>query len=276
MLVAERHDRINQAIRSGRVISTAEFSELLKVSPETIRRDLAELESKGVLTRVRGGAVRTGHLGDEAPFLERSSTAQQAKSVIGRMAAQLVQPGQTVVIDVGTTAVELARSIPKDFTGVVATCSMRVATELADVPGVELHVSGGRMRRGDLALSGPVAHDFFQEIHADIAFLGSGGLAAGAGLTDFHLEECHARRAMIRNCAASYALVDSTKHQRVAPYRVAALDQLTGVVTDQEPPAELVRAIAEAGGRIIQPEDDQNTPASDASRPGRADEGGRK
>ncbi|MEV6227273.1 DeoR/GlpR family DNA-binding transcription regulator [Saccharopolyspora shandongensis] len=276
MLVAERHDRINQAIRSGRVVSTAEFSELLQVSAETIRRDLAELEGKGVLTRVRGGAVRTGHLGDEAPFVERSSTAQGAKSVIGRLAAELIQPGQTVVIDVGTTAVQVARAIPKDFTGVVVTCSMRAATELADVPGAEVLLSGGRMRRGDLALSGPVAHDFFQEIHADVAFLGSGGLAAGAGLTDFHLDESHVRRAMIRNCAKSYALVDSTKHQRVAPYRVASLDQLSGVVTDQEPPAELVRAIADSGGRIIQPEGEENTPAADASRPGEAEEGGRE
>lgn len=276
MLVAERHARINQAIRSGRVVSTVELSELLGVSTETIRRDLAELENKGVLTRVRGGAVRTGHLGDEAPFVQRSSTGEEAKSVIGRLAAELIRPGQTIAIDVGTTAVQVARAIPKDFTGVVVTCSMRAATELADVPAAEVHLSGGRMRRGDLALSGPVTQEFFRDIYADLAFLGSGGLDAEAGLTDFHLDESHVRRIMIRNSAASYALVDSAKHQRVAPYRVASLDQITGVITDQEPPADLAQAVGEAGGRIIRPGSADPAPADEASPAAEAGKGGRK
>ncbi|TCP48473.1 DeoR family transcriptional regulator [Tamaricihabitans halophyticus] len=254
MLAAERHARIAQAVQGDRVVSTVELAELLRVSTETIRRDLAELETKGLLRRVRGGATRTNHLGDEAPFAERSGSANEAKSVIGTLALSVLQPGQTVVIDVGTTAMQVARALAGEFTGVVLTCSVLVANELAEASGIEVHLSAGRMRKGDLALSGPAAQNFFDDVFADVAFLGSGGVHAEAGLTDFYLDECHVRRIIMRNSAMNYVLADSGKHQRIAPYRVAPLEQTGGVITDRYPPEELARTITGAGGRIICPD----------------------
>lgn len=253
MLAAERHSRISQAVQGGRVVSTVELADSLGVSAETIRRDFAELEGKGLLTRVRGGATRTDHLSSEPPFVERFGSAGEAKSVIGDLAAELVRPGQTVVIDVGTTATHVARALAGSFSGVVLTCSVLVANELSEAGDIEVHLSSGRMRRGDLALSGPVTQRFFEDVYADVAFLGSGGVHAETGLTDFYLDECHVRRTIMRNSATHYALADTTKLQRIAPYRVAPLERIGGLITDQRPPEELERAITAAGAEVIRP-----------------------
>ncbi|GAA1787357.1 DeoR/GlpR transcriptional regulator [Planosporangium flavigriseum] len=252
MLPAERHARITDAVRSARVVSTEELAALTGASAETIRRDLMALELQGLLKRVHGGATSAlASSSEEAPFQERSSANRDAKAAIGRAAAELVQPGQTVILDVGTSALEVARALPGTFRGTVATCSLLIAAELAGRSGVEVLVSGGRVRSGDLACSNAQTVAFFADLHADIAFLGSGGLDATAGLTDFHLDEIATRRVMLAHSAQSYVLVDSSKFGRVAPHRVCGLDAITGVVTDARPPKSLALHIERAGGVTV-------------------------
>ncbi|GAA3425357.1 DeoR/GlpR family DNA-binding transcription regulator [Streptosporangium sandarakinum] len=255
MLPAERHSRIGEALRTSRVVSTEDLARELAVSAETIRRDLVLLERQGKLARVHGGAtIALGRpAGEEAPFAERSVTAAEAKRHIGHVAAALTRPGQTIVIDVGTTAVEVARALPMDFSGTVATCSLLVAAELAERPGVEILVCGGRLRKGDLALSGPVAQAFFDDLNPDLAFLGSGGIDAAAGLTDYYLDEIAVRRIILRNAARSYVLADSGKFGRIARHRVAGVEEFTGLITEAEPPPSVRDAVTRAGGVIALP-----------------------
>lgn len=233
-------------------MSTDELARKLAASTETIRRDLVSLEQQGALLRVHGGATAQGaSTGEEAPFEERARAGRAAKGAIGAVAAALVRPGQTVVIDVGTTALEVARALPAGFHGTVATCSLLAAAELADRPRVDVLVSGGRVRAGDLALANAQSVAFFSDLHADLAFLGSGGLDAETGLTDFHLDEVATRRVIIRHSAASYALVDAGKFHAVAPHRVCGLDALDGVVCDARPPGALESAVRRAGGAVL-------------------------
>ncbi|WP_028921763.1 DeoR/GlpR family DNA-binding transcription regulator [Pseudonocardia acaciae] len=251
MLPAERHSRILDLLRSMRTVSTDDLVQRLDVSPETIRRDLAELERRGELRRVHGGAVEAkAATGEEASFGERLVTRTEAKVVIGRLAAGLVSPGQTVIIDVGTTALEVARALPADFHGTVATCSLLAATELVGRPGLTVLVSGGRLRGGDLALSNAHAVGFFADLHADVAFLGSGGLDAAHGLTDYHLDEVATRRTILANSQRAFVLADAAKHGRVAPHRVCGLDALAGLITDGPPDDELARALERAGAAV--------------------------
>ncbi|MCW2641940.1 MAG: transcriptional regulator, DeoR family [Dactylosporangium sp.] len=252
MLPAERHGRITDALRTARVVSTEELAALTGASAETIRRDLMALELQGVLKRVHGGATSAlASSSEEAPFQERSSANYEAKAAIGRAAAELVKPGQTVILDVGTTALEVARALPGTFHGTVATCSLLVAAELAGHSGVEVLVSGGRVRAGDLACSNAQATAFFDDLHADVAFLGSGGVDAVAGLTDFHLDEVATRRVMLANSVRSYVLVDSSKWGRVAPHGVCGLEDITGLVADARPVSSLALAVERAGGVIV-------------------------
>jgi DeoR family transcriptional regulator, fructose operon transcriptional repressor len=252
MLAAERHSRIADALRLTRTVSTDELAHDLKVSVETIRRDFVELERRGQLRRVHGGATAAGEPRmEEASFTERRAMAFDAKVAIGRAAAELVKPGQTLVIDIGTTAEEVAKALPGDFHGTVATCSLRVATELAGRPDVTVLMSGGRVRGGDLACSNAQTVAFFSDIRADIAFLGSGGFDAVAGLTDYYIDEVATRRVIIANAAQAYVLADSTKIGRVAPHRVCELDALDGLITETSPADSLTFAVQRARGVVI-------------------------
>lgn len=252
MLPAQRHVQIHEALRSARVVSSEELARLLNVSTETIRRDLMLLERQGTLVRVHGGATgATGFRGQEASFLERADMDRDAKAVIGAAAASLFVPGQTVVLDVGTTAVEVARAIPSSFRGTVATCSLLVAAELAGRPGIDVLVSGGRVRAGDLACSNYQTVAFFADLRPDIAFIGTGGVDVSAGLTDYHLDEVAARRLVVANSERCYALADASKFERVAPHRVCDLNALDGIITNGPLPAALQEALEQRGSVVI-------------------------
>jgi DeoR/GlpR family transcriptional regulator of sugar metabolism len=135
----------------------------------------------------------------------------------------------------------------------VVTCSLLVAAELAGLPGVEVLIAGGRVRGGDLAVSNAQTAEFFRDLHPDVAFLGTGGVAPEAGLTDFYLDEVATRRIILANAKQSYALADTSKLGKVAPYRVCALDELTAVVTDERPPRSLAGAIRDTGAQLLMP-----------------------
>ena len=251
MLPAERRARILDSLRGTRVVSTEDLAQSLSVSGETIRRDLAGLERQGLLARVHGGAaLGSVPAGEEASFAERAASGSEAKERIGRAAAALVEPGQLIVIDVGTTAARVARALPMDLVATVATCSLLAAIELAERPNLEILVCGGRLRGGDLALSNTAAQAFFADLNPDIAFLGSGGVDA-RGVTDFHFDEAMVRKTIVKNAAASYVLADSTKFDRLARHRVAGWDTLAGLITDQDPPTSIRSSITEVGGRIL-------------------------
>lgn len=255
MLPIERHRRIAAAVRRAGTISTEQLAADLDVSTETVRRDLTHLETRGLLSRVRGGAAAPAALagtgGEEPSFQQRATSGHQAKAAIGRAAVALLRDGMTVAVDIGTTAVELARALPMTFRGVVATPSLLVAAELATRPAVQVLVPGGRVRPGDLACSGAPAVAFFTDLHPDVAFLGSGGVDAGAGLTDFHFDEVATKRAMLAGSVRSYVLADAGKQGRIAPHRVCGFDELSGLITDEPADPELADAVERAGGTVI-------------------------
>ena len=124
---------LHQALEEAGTLSTEQLAQRLKVSAETVRRDLVQfLDQQGRLHRVHGGAMNgTAVRQEEAPFAERAEVAAEAKRRIAQVASGLVVPGQTVAFDVGTTALAVARALPRSFHGTVVTCSLLVAAELA-------------------------------------------------------------------------------------------------------------------------------------------------
>jgi DeoR family transcriptional regulator, fructose operon transcriptional repressor len=254
VLVEERRLRILQVLDEAGTLSTEQLAQRLEVSAETIRRDLVQLDQQGRLQRVHGGAMNGAAVRqEEPPFAERAGVAAEAKRRIAQVASGLVTPGQTVAFDIGTTVLAVARALPGSFHGTVVTCSLLVAAELAGRAGVEVLVAGGRVRGGDLAVSNAQMVEFFRDVHTDVAFLGSGGVAPEAGLTDFYVDEVVTRRVIIANASAAYVLADASKLGKVAAHRVCGLDDVTAVVTDQRPPRSLAGAIREAGGRLLMP-----------------------
>jgi len=250
MLPEERRLRIVEALRARGLVRVDDLVEELEVSAETVRRDLIELERRGELTRVYGGATRIGDVPDGPPN-RRGVANPQAKRAIARLAASLVQPAQTLVFDVGTTVTELARALPLDLTGQALTNSLVTAQELARRPNLQIHLAGGELRADDLACSGPETEEFFAGFFADIAFLCAGGVHPQAGITDFYPREIAVRRHMLQRSSERYVLADSSKIGRVALRRVCEVAGVTAVITDEEAPAESVEALTARGVQVI-------------------------
>src|SRR6201994_4398309 len=244
MLPTQRRQAILAEVRQARAVSAEEMARRFGVSLETIRRDLRGLRDRGLLERVYGGAlpVRTA----EGDFATRSTLHAMSKRAIAELAATLVEPGDTIVIDIGTTALEVARALPQAFRGRVLTNSVPAVMALADRDEIELLLCGGQVRHGDAACFGSQAEAFFADFYADKAFLGSGGVPAQAGLTDYHPPEGATRRTIIAHTAASYVLADSSKLGAIAVHRVCPLDAITAVLTDPEADAEVIDGLTAA------------------------------
>jgi DeoR family transcriptional regulator, fructose operon transcriptional repressor len=253
MLPTERRLAIVDEIRRQPMVRADELARRFEVSVETVRRDLRALQRDGVLDLVYGGATRARHRSAEGSFLQRSGSHLERKKAIARLAAELIEPGETIVLDVGTTALEVARALPETWRGRVLTCSVPVAVELGERPRTEVLLSGGRVREGDLALSGSHAQAFFADYYADRAFLGSGGVHPEAGLTDYHPDEVDARRVVVENAERSYVLADSSKLGVIAVRKVCDLDRITAVLTDGEENYDAAEALRAAGVEIVEP-----------------------
>jgi DeoR family transcriptional regulator, fructose operon transcriptional repressor len=232
VLPSQRRQAILAAVRAEDAASAEALARQFDVSVETIRRDLRALHTDGLLERVYGGATRPSGRSSEGSFNARSVRNIERKRAVAALAASLVEPDDTVVIDVGTTALEVAKALPPGFRGRVLTNSVPVAMALTERPELDLMLCGGQVRTGDAACSGAHAEAFFGEFYADKAFLGSGGVHPEAGLTDYYPPEVVIRRTIIAHTASSYVLADSSKLGTIAVHRVCALDKITAVITD--------------------------------------------
>jgi DeoR family transcriptional regulator of aga operon len=174
---ALRHDTIRRAIEVSGRVSIADLKDRLDVSEVTIREDLKFLESKGVLTRVRGGAVvsRDGPL--EMSLEETSTTNRSEKMAIAARAAAMVDDGQTIIIDVGSTTTELAKALSPELSRVVViTNGLNIALILEGLPGVSVIVTGGTLRPLQHSLVAPMGTLLIDQLKADVAFLGCNGV----------------------------------------------------------------------------------------------------
>ena len=241
MLPIQRRQAILADVRQSSAVSAEDLAQKYRVSLETIRRDLRGLRDQGLLERVYGGALSIRST--EGTFAARTALHSDSKQAIGRLAATLIEPDDTIVIDVGTTALEVAKALPETFKGRVLTNSVPVAIALADTTGIDVLISGGHIRRGDAACFGGHAEAFFNEFYADKAFLGSGGVHPDAGLTDYYPHEVTTRRTIIAHSGASYVLADSSKLGAIAVHKVCPLSRVTAVLTDSQASAEVVAAL---------------------------------
>jgi DeoR family glycerol-3-phosphate regulon repressor len=251
MLPTQRRQAILAEVSERSAVVADELAREFDVSVETIRRDLRDLQRQGLLDRVYGGATRPAGRSSEGSFAARSTRHIAAKRAIAGLAASLVEPGETIVIDVGTTALEVARALPASFRGRVLTNSVPAAMELSAREHIEILLCGGQIRHGDAACSGAHAAAFFAEFYADRAFLGSGGIHPEAGLTDYYPAEVAIRRTIIAHTAASYVLADSSKLGTIAVHRVCPLDRIVAVLTDDAASGDACQALSSAGAALL-------------------------
>ncbi|WP_109489479.1 DeoR/GlpR family DNA-binding transcription regulator [Occallatibacter savannae] len=232
MLTSHRRKLILDTLRKTGAIVAKDLSAELNISEDTIRRDLRELAAEGLLQRVHGGAMPSSPaMGN---FAARLNVATDEKRIIGRAAAAMIRPNQVVILDGGTTAVQIARHLPSDLRATVVTHSPTIAVELVEHAGVEVILIGGKLFKHSVVAVGAPAIENIGRIRADTYFMGVTGIHAEAGLTTGDFEEAHVKRALSAAAAETIVLASSEKLNAVSPYVIAPISAVTGmIVTDQ-------------------------------------------
>ena len=226
-----RRQQIIALTTNGRFVRPADIAKELKVSGETVRRDLLALEESGDLQRVHGGALSPPVVNPTEPSRGiRSAVHQQEKSAIAELAVAQVDDDDTLFLDVGTTVEAAAAALPPTFHGVVVTHSLAVATVLGD-RNLEVIVLGGRLRVGEMSMYGPATLNQLQGYNATVALLGSGGSDLEAGMTDYSMEDVAVKQLMIERASRTFILGASDKFGKRATRYVCALVDVTGVIT---------------------------------------------
>jgi DeoR/GlpR family transcriptional regulator of sugar metabolism len=249
MLTEERRQLILERLRSDGKVVAAELSSSLAVSPDTVRRDLGELAEAGLLRRVHGGAL-PATVGAR-PYSVRRRQAPVAKAAIARATSGLLRSGQVIMLDAGTTTLEVARHLPPELDATVITNSPPIAVALAEHPKVDVTVLGGMLEKDAQALVGAATIEALRSLRADVLVLGVCSLHPEVGITVTELEESYVKRAMIANAAEVIAVSSADKLGSAAPYVVGPLDELTHLVTERSCAAEQLAPYRALGIEVV-------------------------
>jgi DeoR/GlpR family transcriptional regulator of sugar metabolism len=229
----ERRERILESLSHNGKVIAADLASSLQVSVDTIRRDLKQLVAEGLARRVHGGALSAAQF-PRRPGAERSASTSPVKRELAQKAAGLIQPGNVVVFDGGSTNLELARCISPEISFTAVTPSLPVATVLYELPLVEVIVLGGKVLGRELVTTGARAVKEIKDFRADLCYLGVCALHREVGISTFSVEELELKQALVRCSGAVAAILLAEKLGKMAPFVVG-------------PPGILTNAFVEAG-----------------------------
>lgn len=252
ILGAERRQQILDHLARYGAVKVATLSHALGFSQATVRRDLAHLDRAGLVRRTHGGALLPagGPAEVEPRPRDKAALCYDEKRAIGRAAAQLVKPGDVIALNGGTTTTQVARALRTLSSLRVITNSVSVALELADLPGIEVTLTGGTLR-GSLELYGPIIEQVLQGLYAQVAFLGVDGLTLRHGLTTYNPLEAHANRLILSRAERVVVVADHTKIGRVTTALIAPCAAVHMLITDAGALAEDLEVFRQAGITVI-------------------------
>jgi DeoR/GlpR family transcriptional regulator of sugar metabolism len=249
-LAPGRQDHLRDVIRGKGVMRLDEMRRVLRVSPATVRRDLDQLERKGVVRRVHGGAVSVESRLEEPLFDDKTSIAAREKRRIAEAALEFIEPGDTIYLDGGSTVLELARLLRESTNITVVTNSLRAALELAG-SGPKLILIGGELRRLSQTLVGPLTRYVLRELRLDKAFMGTIGLTVREGLTTTDTNEAFTKE-LVMSCARQVILLaDSGKAGKVSFARAGRLQDVRVLITDKQLDKNLAKELTQAGLKLM-------------------------
>ena len=215
-MLQSRREKIAEMIQADRVLKVSDLMRQFDVSIETIRRDLEYLEKQGLLTRVYGGAVLNQKKGKEPLYEQREIKHYAEKAAIAQRAVELIEDGDVLGIDIGTTAREFAKALIGKKKVIVLTNSMPIAEILSEDENIRVIMLGGEVRKGEFSVSGFVAEQVMSRFNLDKYILGIGGLTVENGITDYHIEETNLRRVMLERSQKVIGLTDYSKFGVIA------------------------------------------------------------
>jgi DeoR/GlpR family transcriptional regulator of sugar metabolism len=249
MLADRRHELILRALRADGPASVAGLAEILGASEATIRRDLIQLDGEGLLRRVYGGAAPVVDRDD--PFVDVAEVRVAEKDAVARRCAELIQDGETVLLDIGTTAHRVARQL-RGRPLTVVTSSLAVYEELGEEPSIEVVLLVGVLRREYRSVVGFLTEDNLRQVHADRLILGTSGVRPNGQVMDTTVVEVPVKRAMIASSDQVVLVADVGKFPGSGMSRVCGPEDLDVVVTNAGADPDTIAALGDAGVEVIE------------------------
>ena len=247
MISEDRTAYILKEIEDRGSVSVIDLAQWLSVSEMTIRRDLIDLEKEGLIHRVHGGAVSGRGRSFEPALVLRETQNRKEKAIIGKMAAEMVADGDSIALDIGSTAFQVAINLIGRHNLTVITPSLKIANILANQPDIRLILPGGIVRHGELSLTGDLARRALEGLFVDRLFLGVGAIDSRSGLTEYNWDDALVKQVMVQNAKEVILIADPSKFEKVAFARIAPLNAVHKLVTTQLPPSPLREALENAG-----------------------------
>ncbi len=248
MLTSQRKKLILERLKQNGQIIAKDLSAELGLSEDTIRRDLRELATEGLLQRVHGGALPASPA--IANFATRENLGSSSKKALGQKAAQMIQDGQVIFMDGGTTNTQLVRHLPPQLEATIVTHSPSIAVELVQHPRIEVVLIGGQLYKHSIVSVGAATIKAISHIQADTYFMGVTAIHAVHGLSTGNLEESHVKRALMQNAAETIVLASSEKLGAVSPYQISELNGISELLIDSSFDKKLHTALQKAGVKI--------------------------
>jgi DeoR family transcriptional regulator of aga operon len=241
---SERRSQITAMVRQRGSVQVTALAKQFRVSLQTIRKDLHYLTELGVTTRAYGGAISSSSVTTptESPFAAKLVLHREEKERIGRQAASLIRPGDAIVLDSGTTTLEIARHLPDEEGITVVTNDFHILCALAQKTRVRVVVIGGELRRKNMAFYGAQTLSALNDLLVDKLFLGVDGFDLERGITTHHEAEAMLNRKMTEVAREVIVVTDSTKFGRVCLHRIVGVDEITGLITDRGAPEYVTAA----------------------------------
>jgi len=254
MLKPERELSIIRQLRASGVVRVSGLSEMLGVSENTIRRDLHRLQNLGILKRTYGGAILCEDSKglDDIEWQERARKFPKEKERIGYAAAEMIKDGEAIILDAGTTTMQIARCLNNERNLTVVTNAVNIGMELSNKKGVTVVLTGGIFREISVSLVGPLAEDFLNNnIHVDKVFLSAGGVNVENGVTNANTIEVPIKRAMVRAAKETILVVTHDKIGKSSFTQIVPINEVDKIITDRDSPKDQVELIRKQGIEVI-------------------------
>lgn len=251
MTIAERHKFILNNLQKAGYVSVAELSKDLNVTMVTIRKDLRILEEKGLLFRTHGSATPAAPYVNDRPVDEKKLVHVDQKSSIAQRAVAFLQENDAIIIGSGTTVVAFAHAIPKNLSLTVLTGAMNVTMALIGNPNIELVQLGGIVRKSSSSVVGHYAEEMIRQFACSTLFLSVDGIDLSFGLTTTNMMEAHLNMQMIRSVQKTIVLVDSSKFGKKGFGKIAALEDIDTIISDNGLSQHYIEKLEEKGIEVI-------------------------
>lgn len=226
-----RKEQILEILREKKSVRILDLSKRLRVSRETVRKDIVEMEEEGLLKKTYGGAV-LDEANTETAYERRRSENEEEKLAIADRAYQFIESGDTIYLDYGTSSYSLAKKLV-GFEGLtVVTNSIPIVNVLIHSPGIELIILGGNIRKNEDSLFGSFGLNNAKEIFVDIGFFGCAGIDVSSGITNYHMGEIEISKMMVEHSKTVVLLADGTKFGKSALYKTSNIEDVDIIITN--------------------------------------------